>query len=347
MALQSSGPISFSQINTELGVASNTTISIGSASSRGLSGVASGQTGISNFYGKANRVAISYTYSATTANASLNVTSIAGYIAGKSDITINVNSGVYLYATTSANAGLTLSGGTTGDTVTLVNNGFIIGQGGKGSDQDISNGTAGGNALTLGYPTRITNNSYIAGGGGGGGGAAYGARGSGGGGGGAGGGAGGRTNPTSGVVAGGAGGGPGATGSNGSGNGTISGNQIPYGGGSGGGGGAYVNLSSGISTSGAGGGRILPGTGGAGSVGAIAGTNAGSGGSANNVGGNGNYASNMGSAGGGGGWGAAGGAGRQSSTGATNPGSAGGKAIHLNGHSVTWLTTGTVYGAVS
>ena len=70
-----------------------------------------------------NRIPLTYTFSANTANASLYVTSISGYVAGKSDITVTVNSGVYLYATSTSNAGLTLTGGTTGDTVTLVNNG--------------------------------------------------------------------------------------------------------------------------------------------------------------------------------------------------------------------------------
>ena len=352
MTIQSSGPISFSSINTEMGLASNTSRSIGDSVTRGLAGVASGPISISNLYGKSNRVAYNYVVSSSRDTLLMHSGNVPGYVAGKTDLTITINSGVYLYAVITSQAGLIIDGFTAGDTVTLVNNGYILGKGGKGHDQDSANGTAGGDALSISFPISIVNNSYIAGGGGGGGGALYGGRGSGGGGGGAGGGAGGRSYPTSGAVAGGAGGGIGQAGSNGTGNGTISGTQISYGGGAGGGGGAYVNLSSGISTSGAGGGRILPGTGGAGSAGAIAGTNAGAGGSANNVGGNGNYASNMGSAGGGGGWGAAGGSGRQSAggsgaAGATNPGSAGGKAIALNGNSVTWLTTGTVYGAVS
>lgn len=357
MAIKSSGTLTFTDIVTEF---ADTRPNSLSEFYRGGAKVPSNNTNVpangtikfSNFYNAVNRVTATYTFFSSTPNATINVNSIAGYVAGITDIIITVNSGVYVYSTTTSSAGLTLIGGTAGDTLLLVNNGYIIGQGGKGHDQDSANGTAGGPALSLGFNTSITNNAYIAGGGGGGGGAAYGARGSGGGGGGAGGGAGGRSFPTSGVVAGGAGGGLGASGSNGAGNGGISGSQIPYGGGAGGGGGAYVSLASGISTSGAGGGRILPGTGGAGSVGAIGGTNAGAGGSANNVGGNGGYASNMGSGGGGGGWGAAGGAGRQGAggsgaAGATNPGTAGGKAINLNGRSVTWNTVGIIYGAVS
>ena len=71
--------------------------------------------------GGVSRKTLTYTYSANTANASLNVTSISGYSAGMSDITITVNSGIYLYSTSTSNAGLTLTGGSTGDTITLVN----------------------------------------------------------------------------------------------------------------------------------------------------------------------------------------------------------------------------------
>ena len=55
--------------------------------------------------------------------------------------------------------------------------------------------------------------------------------------------------------------------------------------------------------------------------------------------------------GGGGGWGSSGGAARSDTTisvlPAPVPGEAGGKAVHLNGYSVTWAATGTRYGAIS
>jgi hypothetical protein len=50
--LASSGQLSFDDINLETVVASGTTASLGQASFRTLSGVASGQISISNFYGK-------------------------------------------------------------------------------------------------------------------------------------------------------------------------------------------------------------------------------------------------------------------------------------------------------
>ena len=62
-----------------------------------------------------------------------------------------------------------------GDTVTVINNGTIVGYGGAGGtggagdeNYDISNAGNGGNAIILQYPTSITNNGIIGGGGGGG-----------------------------------------------------------------------------------------------------------------------------------------------------------------------------------
>jgi hypothetical protein len=70
MALQSSGAISFNNINVELGVAGTTSASLNQSSYRTLAGVASGAISMSNFYGKSNAPAggsdtrgISYNYS--------------------------------------------------------------------------------------------------------------------------------------------------------------------------------------------------------------------------------------------------------------------------------------------
>jgi len=54
MALQSSGAISFNNINVELGVAGTTSASLNQSSYRTLAGVASGAISMSNFYGKSN-----------------------------------------------------------------------------------------------------------------------------------------------------------------------------------------------------------------------------------------------------------------------------------------------------
>ena len=112
--------------------------------------------------GAKGRSTLSYTFASNTANASLNVTSISGYSAGKSDITITVNSGIYLYSTSTSNAGLTLTGGSSGDTITLVNNGYIMGMGGVGGGYDDNAGgyttaKVGGTALSLGFNTTVNN----------------------------------------------------------------------------------------------------------------------------------------------------------------------------------------------
>lgn len=359
------GQISLNQVNVELGLSGTTTISLNQSNVRTLAGVPSGQISMQNLQGKSNRATATYTYSANTANASLNITTLSGYSAGNTDVTITVNSGIYIYATSTANAGLTLTGGTTGDTVTLVNNGYIMGMGGTGGSGYSASPkvapTVGGPALSLGYPTTVNNtnpSAYIGGGGGGGG--SSGVTGAGGG---AGGGPGGRTQNDYGPVApGGAGGGVGSSGSNGTGFVSTS----------------YV-LKSGPTTlylgAGGGGGRIFPGTGGAGgngppwtgaqTVGRGGGSGgggggdiestgenmstAGAGGSANANGGNFALGRSSGAAAGGGGWGATGGNAFNYSPTYSQAGAAGGKAVALNGKTITWTSGNTtrVYGSVS
>ena len=326
----------------------------------------SGAIKLSNFYGAVRRVALTQTFATNTTQTAIGISTLPGYVAGITDITITVNNGVYLYSTDVSSPALTITGATAGDTILLVNNGFILGMGGTGGSgsqvAQVTAATAGGPAMSLSYNISLTNNSYIAGGGGGGGGGT--------GGGGAGGGRGGDlyTGPGDLAAAGGAGGGPGAAGSNGGIAPSVSG------------GGQSTNAGSG-----AGGGRLLPGTGGAGSIGlgdglnnaqtAAQGGGAGGGASATQgLVGAGTLATNVG--GGGGGWGASGGSGRRQVTGpelgSPTPGSggssnsagsngsiagagsptisaggAGGKAINLNGFTITYVVTGTVYGAVS
>jgi hypothetical protein len=362
MTLPASGAISMSQVRTELGASG--AISLGQASVRTLAGVASGAISLGNLYGKANAFAATITSNQTNLN--LRTWAIANGWNGTTAATITINSGVYIYSTSTGTAGMTIDGSWPSG-VTVINNGFILGCGGTGGMN--AAGSAGGNAISLGTSVTITNNSYIAGGGGGGGsGAAVlgGTSSYAGGGGGAGGGAGGTTRyaGTTQIGPGGAGGNAGASGSNGIAN-TV----------------APANMGAG----GGGGGGILPGTGGAAGRSTTGSTNSVVGGGGGGSGGGGGFTFQATSlcapgaprfislgGGGGGGWGAPGGIGGVvaqicaalsttangvgGSAGATGgdalstgvgPGGAGGKCVALNGLTVTWNATGTRYGAIS
>lgn len=167
MTLPASGAISFNAINVELGQAGTTQASIGQSSYRTLAGVPSGQISLSDFYGKSNRVTINLVISSNTLNYNIFNNKGGTYVAGKSDIIVTVNSGVVVGATiASGNAGMdTGTGWTSGDTITIVNNGFIVGSGSYGG-YEYGAGNPGGLALWLRFATSIQNNYVIGGGGG-------------------------------------------------------------------------------------------------------------------------------------------------------------------------------------
>lgn len=369
MTLPVSGAISMLQVRTELGASG--AISLGQASVRALAGVASGAISLNVLHGKAN--AFAATISAHQTNLNLRTWALANGWNGSSAASITIASGIYIYATSVGTAGLTIDGSWPNG-ITLINNGYIMGMGGTSYTSTAlpsvtvagTAGNPGGNAISLGVSCTITNNSYIAGGGGSGafaeGKSSMGGSGAPGGG-GAGGGSGNYLYSSngfySGNVAGGAGGGIGASGGNAS--------ATPYG--------ADYGSGSG------GGGRILPGVGGIGAKynqpsAAATGGGAGGGGAHGSVV---QYNPNYGGpvpightlGGGGGGWGASGGgsyttsaanwtAGSGGSGGgaavdATGGGTktlrasggAGGKAVALNGFSITWAAVGTRYGAIA
>ena len=119
---------------------------------------------------------VDLTISTNTPNYNLKVAAIA---AGWDQIipliaTVTVNSGVYVYATSTGNAAFdTGSGYPGGSTITLLNNGYIMGMGGAGGSMGV-NGQAGGNAINAMLPMIIASSSgYIMGGGGGGGGGGF------------------------------------------------------------------------------------------------------------------------------------------------------------------------------
>ena len=176
MTIVASGTITMGNLNTEMGYSATATISLNDAAMRTLSGTGSGTAvSLSTFYGKSNRKSISVTIATNSTNYTLTASSLGGYIVGKSDITLTINSGITVSATTTGVYALTWTGFTAGDTLTFKNNGSVFGHGGAGGNGSYANsgtpGGAGGGAINSGYAATITSSAgYIAGGGGGGGG---------------------------------------------------------------------------------------------------------------------------------------------------------------------------------
>ena len=185
MTLNSSGPISLAgttagvSIEIENGGNGTTQISLNDGPVRTLAGVTTPSSTITmptNFYGKSNRVAVTVTLSASTANYTWNKCKVPGYSAGKTCATLKINSGVYVYSGSTGSQALTVSSAwTSGDVVKIINCGYIIGMGGCGGNGGFNGGvgTNAGTALLAQYPVSITNNSTVGGGGGGGGGGGY------------------------------------------------------------------------------------------------------------------------------------------------------------------------------
>jgi hypothetical protein len=130
--------------------------------------------------GSGGAPSLTVTLSANQANVVINVIEIAGYKTSISNITIIVNAGVNIYSTVSTLPALFIYGANPGDTVTLINNGNIIGYGGNGGFAAIPGGgsfgevripEAGGPAISTRSDIIVVNNGSIGGGGGGGGGA--------------------------------------------------------------------------------------------------------------------------------------------------------------------------------
>jgi hypothetical protein len=194
MTMVSTGPISLAgnattgglnqSVNIELGRAATATINMNESAVRTLAAVPSGAISMSNFYGKSDRVIANVTIGSDTTNYVVNTAKAAGYVAGKTDFTLTINSGVFVYSTSTGAYALQVdTSWTTGDTVTIINNGVIIGRGGNGGNGGTQFGPAsgvgggtGGPALLVQRATSINNLNRISGGGGGGGGGALGGR---------------------------------------------------------------------------------------------------------------------------------------------------------------------------
>ena len=177
MTLNSSGPISLAgttagvSIEIENGGNGTTMISLNDAAVRSLAGVPSGAIVMpTNFYGKANQ--FSFTISSNTSNANLRSLAVTAGWNTSSKVVATINSGVYVYSTSTGTPGLTVNGSFPGG-VSLINNGTILGMGGAGGAGNSQTGGAGGTAILVSTALSVTINCIIGGGGGGGGGSAY------------------------------------------------------------------------------------------------------------------------------------------------------------------------------
>lgn len=126
--------------------------------------------------GGAAKIPIALTISANTTNYNIYDNRGGTYVAGNSQITLTINSGVVVYSTSTGSPALTTGNSwTSGDEIIIINNGTILGKGGNGGNGSTSTanpGTAAGGALQAQFAVSIDNQNRIAGGGGGGGGGA-------------------------------------------------------------------------------------------------------------------------------------------------------------------------------
>ena len=183
-----SGDTTTQSVNKELGKASpyNQTVSLNDTAVRTLAGVASGAISMSNLRGKSSAFVFSQTISANTQNYNLRAAAVAAGWNQTTPLsaTVTINSGVVVGSASTGSfafdTGVTFPSGTI---LAVVNNGYIVGRGGDGSNGGqgvavgnsgtVAAGAAGGPAFRAQYAVSITNNGTIGGGGGGGGGGGF------------------------------------------------------------------------------------------------------------------------------------------------------------------------------
>jgi len=171
--------MSFSQINTELGLSSTATISLNDAAVRTLAGVGASPAtiAITDLSGKSNT--FSFTISTGQTNANLRTLAVNAGWPGASKVIATIGSGIYISSNSTGTPALTVNGSFPGG-VELINNGLIVGMGGNGgAGRNIASGpsgnggaagSAGGLALSVSVALTLNNLGTVAGGGGGGGG---------------------------------------------------------------------------------------------------------------------------------------------------------------------------------
>jgi hypothetical protein len=343
MALQSSGAISLSQIETEFGGSAPTSLSEYYAAAAGIPGN-NNPLSLSDFYGTASLVGIETIATPVIINGqnSLQQITVSDYISSGGSLSIPAS--WWIWSDSTSVAAMTID-----IPCTIINNGKIIGKGGNGAGTSGYNGGAGGPAIRInsgvsGVTIENVSGAFIAGGGGGGGTSNANAQAKGPGGGGAGGGNGGNAAGTSNQNL--------ATGHvgavlNAAAAQSISvTSQTAQAGGTGG---YRAENSSGTQygRKAGGGGRILPGADCNPTVQFI--TQAGNiatGGAGGQNGTNGRRSGDTVIGAGGGGWGAAGGNGANGRT-TNGSGGAGGKAVEDTGNTYTLTNNGTMFGATT
>jgi hypothetical protein len=182
MTLPSSGPISLSQVDTQLGYSATAAISMNDAAVRSLAGVGGSGTAwsMSSLYGKP---AGATTFTVTSSNSPYNCFTAAGSPTAAGSYIFNIGSGVVQGSNVDTTPAMSIGAFPSGSTVRINNAGTIQGAGGDGGSGATPSGVgttagnpggAGGTALagTSGITTTLNNTGSIIGGGGGGGGGA-------------------------------------------------------------------------------------------------------------------------------------------------------------------------------
>lgn len=137
----------------------------------------SGPLAVKDFYDTGQgRTGIFLVIAANTFNFDVYAQRTAAYIAGSSDIYVIVQPGVYVGSNVQETPAMSVpSTFANGDTISIINNGYIYGVGGNGGNGVSlpgNPGVAGGTALRIQTPTTVANYGELSGGGGGGGGGA-------------------------------------------------------------------------------------------------------------------------------------------------------------------------------
>jgi hypothetical protein len=171
MPLPTTGPLSLSAVNTELGRPATATISLGETAVRALAGVPTGPIGKASLRGKSAQ--FSHTITAHQLHLNLRSYLLGQGWDGASAARVIIASGVYIWSDNTSTPALDMGGAFPGG-LTLINNGFIMGKGGDGGFLQADRvtyvaPTPGGPAIALTGPISLDNaGGYIGGGGGGG-----------------------------------------------------------------------------------------------------------------------------------------------------------------------------------